>query len=64
MAIDRISKFALTELHEKATTAVSESSLLHLIAAVPYKVHTVPTDNGLHFTDPRGGSWTAAKTRS
>ena len=52
VAIDLTSKFAFTELHEKATTAVSREFLLHLIAAVPYKIHTVLTDNGLHFTDP------------
>ena len=60
VAIDRTSKFAFTELHAKATTAVSREFLLHLIAAVPYKIHTVLTDNGLHFTDPRGTRWTAA----
>jgi len=27
---------------------------------VPYKVHPVLTDNGTHFTDPAGDSWTAA----
>ena len=63
VAIDRTSKFAFTELHEKATTAVSRGFLLHLIAAVPHKIHTVPTDNGLHFTDPRGTSWTAAEIK-
>ena len=63
MAIDRTSKLAFTELHEKATTAVSREFLLHLIAAVPYKIHTVLTDNGLHFTDPRGMSWTAAEIK-
>ena len=63
VAIDRTSKFAFTELHEKATTAVSREFLLHLIAAVPYKIHTVLTDNGLHFTDPRGTSWTAAEIK-
>ena len=61
--IDRTSKFAFTELHEKATTAVSRDFLLRLIAAVPYKIHTVLTDNGLHFTDPRGESWTAAEIK-
>lgn len=35
VTIDRTSKFAFTELHEKATTAVSREFLLHLIAAVP-----------------------------
>lgn len=63
VAIDRTSKFAFTELHEKATTSVSREFLLHLIAAVPYKIHTVLTDNGLHFTDPRGTSWTAAEIK-
>src|SRR6188472_963410 len=41
VAIDRTSKFAFVELHEKATTAVSREFLLRLIAAVPYKIHTV-----------------------
>lgn len=53
VAIDRTSKFAFVELHEKATTRVSGDFLRHLIAAVPYKVHTVLTDNGIHFTDPK-----------
>lgn len=63
MVIDWTSKFAFTELHEKATTVVSREFLLHLIAAVPYKIHTMLTDNGLHFTDPRGTSWTAAEIK-
>lgn len=52
VAIDRTSKFALVELHEKATTAISRDFLLRLIAAVPYKIHTVLTDNGIQFTTP------------
>jgi hypothetical protein len=52
VAIDRTSKFAFVELHEKATRQVSGEFLEHLIAAVPYKVHIVLTDNGLHFTTP------------
>ncbi|EHH02115.1 integrase [Mesorhizobium amorphae CCNWGS0123] len=47
VAIDRTSKFAFVELHEKATTAVSRDFLLRLIAAVPYRIHTVLTDNVL-----------------
>jgi transposase-like protein len=54
VAIDRTSKFAVTELHEKATRRVAADFLLHLINAVPYKIHTVLTDNGTHFTDPQG----------
>jgi hypothetical protein len=52
VAIDRTSKFAFVELHEKVTTRVAGDSLCHLIDAVPYKVHTVLTDHGIHFTTP------------
>ena len=55
VAMDRTSKFAFVELHEKATTAVSKAFLLNLIAAVPYKIHTVLTDNGIQFTSPGAG---------
>ena len=47
VAIDRTSKFDFVELHEKATTTVARDFLLRLIAAVPYKIHTVLTDNVL-----------------
>lgn len=56
VAIDRTSKFAFVELHEKATTAISREFLLRLIAAVPYKIHTVLTDNGIQFTTPGAGA--------
>src|SRR3954447_21334979 len=52
VALDRTSKFAVAELHEKATRRVSGDFLRHLIAAVPDRVHTVLTDNGTHFTTP------------
>jgi transposase InsO family protein len=52
VAIDRTSKFAFAELHEKATTAVAANFLRALTATVPYKIHTVLTDNGTHFTTP------------
>jgi transposase InsO family protein len=52
VAIDRTSKFAFIELHEKATTRVAGDFLRALIKAVPYKIHTVLTDNGIHFTTP------------
>lgn len=48
VAIDRTSKFAFVELHEKAPTAISKEFLLRLIAAVPYRIHTVLT--GVQFT--------------
>src|SRR5215210_4475479 len=58
VAIDRTSKFAVVELHEKVTRRVAANFLRALIAAVPYKVHTVLTDNGTHFTEPSGNTWT------
>src|ERR1700741_1828226 len=52
VAIDRTSKFAFVELHEKATRRVAGDFLRALIKAVPYRVHIVLTDNGTHFTTP------------
>jgi transposase InsO family protein len=52
VAIDRTSKFAFVELHEKATRETAANFLKALIAALPYKIHTVLTDNGTHFTTP------------
>jgi len=58
VAIDRTSKFAFAQLVEKATRRVAGDFLRALAAAVPYKIHTVLTDNGTHFTDPTGDGWT------
>ena len=58
VAIDRTSKFAFVELHEKATRRLAANFLRNLAAALPYKIHTVLTDNGTHFTDPAGDGWT------
>ena len=63
VAIDRTTKFAFVELHEKATTRVSGDFLRHLIGAVPYKVHTVLTDNGIHFTTPGAGGSAVAEIK-
>jgi transposase InsO family protein len=57
VAIDRTSKFVSVELHEKATRRVAADFLRTLIKAVPYKIHTVLTDNGTHFTEPGGNCW-------
>jgi len=61
VAIDRTSKFAFAELHEKADRPSAARFLEALIAAVPYRPHTVLTDNGIQFTDlPRNrDGWTA-----
>ena len=63
VAIDRTSKFAFVELHEKATRRVAGDFLRRLAEAVPYTIHTVLTDNGTHFTDPQGGGWAVAEIK-
>jgi transposase-like protein len=60
VAIDRTSKFAFVELHERVIRKTAADFLERLIEAVPYKVHTVLTDNGTHFTTP-GNVCSAAK---
>src|SRR5271166_4370065 len=52
VAIDRTSKFAFAQLAEKANRATASAFLTALIEAVPYKIHTVLTDNGIQFTFP------------
>jgi transposase InsO family protein len=52
VAIDRVSKFAYAELHQRATRRVAADFLRRLIKLVPYTIHTVLTDNGTHFTTP------------
>ena len=61
VAIDRTSKFAFVALHEKADRPTAVHFLEALIAAVPYRLHTVLTDNGIQFADlPRNrDGWTA-----
>ena len=51
VAIDRTSKFAYAELHEKAGKMAAAGFLRNLIAIVPYAIHTVLTDNGIQFTN-------------
>jgi transposase InsO family protein len=63
VAIDRTSKFAFAQLHAKATRRVAGNFLRALVEAVPYKVHTVLTDNGTHFTDPSGDGWTPGEIK-
>jgi transposase InsO family protein len=52
VAIDRTSRFAFVQLHEKATRPVAAYFPWALIALVAYKVYTALTDNGAHFTSP------------
>ena len=63
VAIDRVTKFAFVELHEKATRRVTGEFLRAPIKAVPYTIHTVLTDNGTHFTAPGNTCSPAADIR-
>ena len=52
VAIDRTSKLAFVQLVRKTGRTSASAFLEALIAAVPYKIHTVLTDNGIQFTFP------------
>jgi len=52
IAIDRTSKFAFVQLVETANRITASAFLTALVAAVPYKIHTVLTDNGIQFRFP------------
>ena len=51
VAIDRTSKFAFARLVTKAGKMAAAQFLRDLIAAIPYKIHTILTDNGIQFTN-------------
>ena len=48
VAIDRTSKFAFVQLMDKA----NRNAATAFLEAVPYKIHTILTDNGIQFTFP------------
>jgi transposase InsO family protein len=52
VAIDRTSKFAFVQLVDKANRVTASAFLVALIEAVPYKIHTILTDNGIQFRYP------------
>ena len=54
VAVDRTSKFAYAELHPPATRMIAKDFLNNVTQAVPYKIHTVLTDNGIQFTNREG----------
>jgi transposase-like protein len=51
LAIDRVSKFTYVEFHESAGKMEGSAFLRDVIAAFPYKIHKVLTDNGMAFAD-------------
>src|SRR5579875_125661 len=64
VAIDRTSKFAFVELVQRADMRAAAAFLEALIAAVPYRIHIVLTDNGIQFADlPRNRRGPTARFR-
>lgn len=61
VAIDRTSKLAIAQLHPQADRPTAVAFLEAVIEAMPYRLHTILTDNGIQFADlPRNrDSWTA-----
>jgi transposase InsO family protein len=57
VAIDRTSKFAYAELHPDQTRDTACRFLRRLIAGVPYRIHTILTDNGIQFTNRLKDKW-------
>ena len=52
VVIDRISKFAIARLAHTADRQNATTFLETVIEVVPYRIHTVPTDNGIQFCHP------------
>jgi transposase InsO family protein len=64
VAVDRTSKYAFAQLHPVADVKTAAGFLADLIEALPYKIHTVLTDNGIQFSDsPQHRSGPTARYR-
>jgi transposase InsO family protein len=64
VAIDRTSKFAFVQLVERADMQIASAFLEALVQALPYRIHTVLTDNGIQFADlPRNRNGMTARFR-
>jgi transposase InsO family protein len=50
VAIDRTSKFAFVQLVKKTGGASASAFLIAMFEAVPHKIQTILTDNGIRFT--------------
>jgi transposase len=51
LAIDRVAKFVHVGFHDANTKANGAAFLREVVAAFPYRTHTVLTDNGMAFAD-------------
>jgi transposase InsO family protein len=53
-AVDRTTKVAFVRVYRRATSLVAAAFLKVLARAVPYRIHTVLTDDGIQFGDAGG----------
>ena len=51
VAIDRTSKFVVAKLFNSMKQLDAADFLLHVLERIPYKIHTILTDNGIQFTN-------------
>ena len=51
VGIDRTAKFAVAQLVATADRKTAWEFLQHMLEAVPYRVHTILTDNGIQFAE-------------
>ena len=64
VAVDRTSKSVFAELHDKADRPTAAAVPEALPRAVPYRLHTIPTDDGLQFADlPKNRDGPTARLR-
>ena len=64
VAIDRTSKFVFIQLVQRADVRAAATFLQALTTAVPYRIHTVLTDNGIQFADlPKNRNGVTARFR-
>jgi transposase InsO family protein len=64
LGIDRVSKLTYVEFHERANTTTGPAFLRSVVAAFPYRIRIVLTDNGVPFADlPQNRSGPTARLR-
>ena len=52
VAVDRTSKYVYASVYDRKTNQTAVEFLKELLEIVPYKIHTILTDNGRQFTIP------------
>ena len=60
VAIDRTSKFVVARLFDSMRQVDAANFLKYVIGRIPYKIHTILTDNGIQFTNISQGSKSTA----